>query len=301
MLRLLLPFTALLLLVVSLPAQRLSGEPAARKTRTAAAPDAEANPAQLLERLLEKPHALEGKVVIHEPLDDSPGFTRIGGRADAGKPYRGAFTLHRTDRGERLFASSKAIPGVAIYQAGKEVVARSTVTTNAPISMTDLQQDLQALLAYEKLMKTVLQADAWKTADGADGASTVHRVALPAKLFRMRSHGGSDMPGFGAEPNPLAKRILRGQLALTVDAEGEVRKLELRVVRNDPGAAIQELIEEGGADGGDGTYRLNPADLAGREPIEGAMHVYTMKPCIASDQGRAMKLLSEFREGLTQR
>ncbi len=165
------------------------------------------------------------------------GGTRIlmSGGGPALEPFAGKFHI-RVDGDTRVVASDSANPGFVLFSTAEHDVIRQTYE-DVPMGLREVRQDLDALLDRARLGKWLLRAT-WMKSGERTYEATLSRRTFPSPP--------SSNP-IAAAPRNLA---VHGKIELS--ETGALSRMELRVERTDPSAALQRRIMKGGVPGLEG-------------------------------------------------
>jgi hypothetical protein len=211
------------------------------------APDATAVPANKDARpvLLAALSELErGKpLLFHGAVTDSgDDFTQVQAKGQAlitttfafngagseATPFTGRFEAWRTDAGELVIVSEKALPGLGVYLSGDRRVVRTTFEDKI-LSPSALSGDLPQLLDFAALKKYAADGTGLKSA--TKDRQYTFRLPLSPRLLR-----GTGEPA-GAVPKP---EVLGVEASFVCPESGGIRSLQFKVLRSNPWAAILE-------------------------------------------------------------
>lgn len=263
-----------------------SKSPAAKKLTSSPAA------AAVLKRLASTSYTLSGKArVLETESEDGMVMLMPGMMGSTALPFEGSFHIRRDAAGDVLVASKAALPGMALFARGKTLLTRTTVKPGTEIAMGDLNDDLAVFLAPKSLASWGAAKAKWEVTEKGDGSST-HRTTIPDRFFVterevLEADDGTSVMMI----DPMAVKVIRGELELNVDAEGGLVALTLTVVRSDPMAAVQELM----GNGEDGEMGFDPSELDDMDPIDGVAHRYSLKPTATAKSARLEALGAAFR------
>ncbi|MEO0481392.1 MAG: hypothetical protein AAF196_18130 [Planctomycetota bacterium] len=253
---------------------------------------------QALQELTSGSWTFDGQVSIKEPEGQGgmDGMMMMPGVED-GESFTGGVMLHRTADDELLMMSESALPGLRLYQKGSKSLVNTTTKAGEPLSLDSLTGDLRPLFRPNRLLKWSEERALWKevtegpeVAEVNEAGGRILKAKLPESL--VTPPGGDDF-GMGMEiMNPFEATVMRAELIVAVTAEGKLQGLRLSVVRSDPAAAMQKLMEDAAMDG---ALELDPMMLEEMEQAEGATHTYEFSRSDAELNDTAKIALRMFR------
>ena len=190
-------------------------------------------------------HHFKGTVKIKTPVDDSAEMFMVMG--DAGvvpEAFAGDLEVVTTDSGDRLIASTSSLPGIVVFKSAESVVTRTTSAAGTVLDSTSLVEDLCLLLDTKRIVDWAAKDAKWTKTDNED--VTVFSTKVPRNVVESQLQDDSaDEYGM---TDPMAVHIMRGELSLTTNREGELQSIRWTLVRNDPFAVMAEIADESGGE-----------------------------------------------------
>lgn len=233
--------------------------------------------------------SFSGKVTVTEAdVGDEMDLMFMGPPVESSPPFQGDFHFMRTAEGESIFVSSGRAPGLALYRNGDECLSRVTARAEGGPSLATAWDDLRLVLDAAALGEWAEGGSRWKKSNEKD-ATTIYTTTITPTMFEPVSEADDDGMMI---IDPLAVKVIRGEMSIVVNAQAQVQKLDLRVIRSNPAAAMAIMMEDAEESGAE---VLDFEALQDMDPIDGAVHHYTFVRGDVSQSKRLSRVLADFR------
>jgi hypothetical protein len=185
-------------------------------------------------------------VVLRAAVKHEPARRQAGGGGAAGRvviqissggmqapPFEGKVEAWRDRDGVTVVHSEKALPGFSLFVHPDRSIRRLTLEGQKRFSLDQLAAELVPLLDGPRLARHLDGADLRAQPDPATG-DVLFSGEVSRKLVDVTRTGGLGM---------MTPKVLRIEVDVLVSKEGRFRRIDLKVVRNDPSA---EMMRRGG-------------------------------------------------------
>jgi hypothetical protein len=184
------------------------------------------------------------------------GNVMIIGGGMGGEKFKGSFFAQLDSQADLWVVSKDEFPGFSMKLGSSRVF--QTTFDRSPLDLSSMANELEALLSVKRLKKYGSKVE-WRAQQTSELGDWVLEGELPKKF--IPSSGG--MMGFG----PKVKSVT---LSISINADGSVSELEMRVLQGDPFANLHGQMENGGSIGIDRAGIPEGAEILGGEIPEGA-------------------------------